>query len=212
MNEVLVFKSTQSIKGMFHSLSARKCRINSRLCVQAAGRVVLHKCSTHLCVAVYRPRKRITHCLQRCRTTLQITTLCRLKSPADWLKQWSEGRRQHGNWVKDLTWRWWHQQLLSKGARYHWCTYKHYAYVVHLSKNSHAACTQRYCSVMCSLGEKKGSIVAQTVPVILLKTKEPCSLSYVLIKGLIKSFLQLNEYLISQRAAMGNCDETQRTN
>lgn len=59
-------------------------------------------------------------------------------------------------------------------------------------------------------GKKAQSL--QTLPVVLLKTKEPCSVSYVLIKGLIKSFLQLNEYLISQRAAIENCDETQRTN
>lgn len=31
--------------------------------MQAAGLVVLHKRTTRLCVAVYRPRKRITHTL-----------------------------------------------------------------------------------------------------------------------------------------------------
>lgn len=61
--------------------------------MQAAGRVVLHKCSTHLCVAVYEPCYRITHCLQRCKNTLQITALCRLKTLADWLKQGSEGMK-----------------------------------------------------------------------------------------------------------------------
>ena len=100
-----------------------------------------------------------------------------------------------------------------KGPGCHWCTYKLYAYAVHLAKNSHTACA-RHCSLMCWLrGEKKKRLNHGTNSSCNpAKTKEPCSWSYVLIKGLIKSFLQLNEYLISQRTAMENCAETQRRN
>lgn len=86
--------------------------------------------------------------------------------------------------------------------------------LMHLFKNSHAACVlcgkctaARYVSC----GKKRLSHCTSS-SCNPAKTKEPCSLSYVLIKGLIKSFLQLNEYLISQRAAVENCDETQRRN
>lgn len=43
------------------------------------GRVVLHKCSTRLCVAVYRPHKRITH--TACR---DARLLCKSQPSAGW--------------------------------------------------------------------------------------------------------------------------------
>lgn len=176
-----------SITGIFHS--ARKCRItHDSVCRPQAGS--FHKCSRHLCVAVYRPYNRITHWLQRFKTTPQIRTLCPLKSPTDWLKQ---KLREDGNMATELKISHrprWHQQLLSKEARYHWCTYKHYVCVVHLSKNSHAACEENILQRdVLAWGKKGSSLNSFCNPA---KTKEPCSLSYVLIKGLIKSFLQPN--------------------
>lgn len=166
----------------------------------AGGTSELHKSRTSLCRTVYIHYKRFTHRdrgeLDHSANHIPVSALNPL-----WLaKTTTRGRKVNMATlrVQALTCPQRHQQLLREK------TTLHYRIILYINIMCFFVAKNNYCCSYAWSASQVGAFVAGSC--------NPDNAS-ILIKGLIKHFLLLNEYLISQRvSAAANCGETQRTN
>lgn len=165
------------------------------LLIQAAGRFIVSEREARLCVSFY-----LHTWLAESETTLQITKVPYWNPPphilaqtTEWWERATESKASHG-----------HGDISSCGVK----TCQQYAYVDHAPKNSPASHVlgRKRAQWDVQAGNKNSLSRCTNTSCNPAKAKEPCSFSLVLIKGLIKSSLQMNAFLISQRAAKANCD------